>query len=310
MTSAAHAWMPVSPCGPPCTATPMPTVSRLRITARLCQVVAVLLLGLALAPLLALADDRGRTRWLRVFFGVLIRAFGARLEVHGDASLGVTGDRAGHRGALVVGNHVSWLDILVVNAIRPIRSVAKCEIAAWPVVGWLATRAGTIYVPRERLRALPATVTETARALRAGSLVNVCPEGTTWCGRRCGVFRPALFQAAIDGGVPVRPIALRYRLADHAVTTWPAFVGDETLLESVRRTVSLRGLVVETHVLDEIAPGRAADRRELARLAEAAVRAVVNRPGVTGDARHAVRTVGREDDRSLEPLLRRTTLST
>jgi 1-acyl-sn-glycerol-3-phosphate acyltransferase len=108
--------------------------------------------------------------------------------------------------------------------------------------------------------------------LRAGSLVNACPEGTTWCGLQLGPFRPALFQAAIDGGVPVRPVAVRYRLADGAPTTWPAFVGDETLIDSVRRTARLRGLVVEVHVLPEIAPGRAADRFELAALAESAVR--------------------------------------
>ena len=183
-------------------------------------------------------------------------------------------------------NHVSWLDIAAVNAVQPIRSVAKWEIGEWPVVGWLASRAGTIYLNRERLRDLPVTVAEIARALRGGSLVNVCPEGTTWCGQESGPFRPALFQAAIDGGVPVRPVAVRYRLDGHPVTTWPAFVGDETLLDSVRRTVSLRGLVIETHVLDEIAPGRAADRRELARLAETAVRQVLDRTDLPHETRH------------------------
>ncbi|HEY0805209.1 MAG TPA: 1-acyl-sn-glycerol-3-phosphate acyltransferase, partial [Pseudonocardiaceae bacterium] len=72
--------------------------------------------------------------------------------------------------------------------------------------------------------------------------------------------------------VPVRPIALRYRLAGGQPTTWPAFIGDETLIDSVRRTARLRGLVIDVHVLPEIAPGRAADRHELAAMAEAAIR--------------------------------------
>ena len=106
-------------------------------------------------------------------------------------------------------------------------------------------------------------------------MVNVTPEGTTWCGLTHGRFRPAMFQAAIDGGVPVLPVALRFRMADGTRTTAPAFIGDETIVDSVRRVAALRGLVFEVHVLDELAPGRAANRRELAALAEAAVDTVL-----------------------------------
>lgn len=158
------------------------------------------------------------------------------------------------------------------------RSVAESEIASWPIVGPLAARAGTVFLDRQRLRALPGTIAELTAALRSGALVNVCPEGTTWCGMRLGPFRPALFQAAIDARVPVRPVVVRYRLAGGATTTWPAFVGDETLVDSVCRTARLRGLVAEVHVLPEIASVGVASRHELAALAEAAVRAVVQ-PG-------------------------------
>jgi 1-acyl-sn-glycerol-3-phosphate acyltransferase len=246
----------------------MPTVGRVRRFVRLMSAAVVLLATLVVAPLLVVLPPGGREVLVRLVFRSMLRAFGARVDVHGDAMVGP----AGHRGALVVDNHVSWLDIVVVNAVRPMRSVAKREIASWPLVGALAGRAGTVYLDRERLRALPATVAELADALRGGSLVNACPEGTTWCGLGLGRFRPALFQAAIDGGVPVRPIALRYRVAGGQPTTWPAFIGDETLIDSVRRTARLRGLVIDVHVLPEIAPGRAADRHELAALAEDAIR--------------------------------------
>jgi 1-acyl-sn-glycerol-3-phosphate acyltransferase len=246
----------------------MPTVGRVRCGLRLVRAVGALLTSLVVAPLLVLLPNREPL--VRFVFRSVLRALGATVEVHGDRTLG--GVPTGHRGALVVDNHVSWLDIVVVNAVRPMRSVAKQQIKSWPLVGALASRAGTVYLDRENLRALPATVTELAGALRSGSLVNACPEGTTWCGLGLGSFRPALFQAAIDGGVPVRPIALRYRLSDGTPTTWPAFIGDETLIDSVRRTARLRGLVIELHVLPEIAPGRAADRHELAALAESAIR--------------------------------------
>ena len=221
---------------------------------------------------------------LRWVFASMLRAFGAKLEIHGDPTFARAQT---HRGALVVQNHVSWLDIVVANTVRPMRSVAKREIGEWPVVGALATKAGTVYLDRESLRALPTTVAELADALRGGAQVNVCPEGTTWCGLASGHFRPALFQAAIDGGVPVRPLAVRYRLSTGHTTTWPSFVGTETLIDSVRRTARLRGLVIEVHILDEIAPGRADTRAELADLAEAQIAAVLAGPAIPTQRRAA-----------------------
>ena len=280
----AHAWMPTSPCGPGCHAASAPTVGRLRGATRLVRAALVLLAALALAPLLIVLRGRSRAAMLRWVFTAMLRAFGARLEIHGDPAFGRAQTQ---RGALVVQNHVSWLDIVVANAVRPMRSVAKREIGAWPVVGALATKAGTVYLDRESLRALPGTVAELSDALRGGAQVNVCPEGTTWCGLAGGHFRPALFQAAIDGGVPVRPLAVRYRLDGGQTTTWPSFVGAETLIDSVRRTAKLRGLVIEVHILDEIAPGRANTRAELAALAEAQVAAVLAGPQIPAQRRAA-----------------------
>jgi 1-acyl-sn-glycerol-3-phosphate acyltransferase len=239
-------------------------VGRLLRTLRVAAVVTVVmfsLLSLVFLPVIG----RGGRNWLTraIFRGVLL-AMGIRLVVHGT----IPGPG---RGTLVVNNHTSWLDIVAVNAVRPMRAVAKKDIASWPVLGRLVSAAGSVYVDRAGLRSLPGTVATLADALRGGAMVNVTPEGTTWCGLTHGRFRPALFQAAIDGGVPVLPIALRFRLADGARTTAPAFIGEETIVDSVRRTAALKGLVLEVHVLPEIAPGRARDRHELAACAERAV---------------------------------------
>lgn len=260
--------MPASPCGPGCLGGQEPTVGRLLRVLRLTGLVTVVLLSLLCLPVFPLAGRRGRDRIARTIFRGVLLAMGVRLAVHGRVELG-------GRGALVVNNHTSWLDIVAVNAVRPMRAVAKRDIAGWPVLGWLVTAAGTVYVDREGLRSLPDTVGRLAEVLRGGSMVNVCAEGTTWCGLTHGRFRPAMFQAAIDGGVPVLPVALRFRLRDGRPTTAPSFIGDETIVDSVRRVAALRGLVLEVHVLDEIAPGRAGDRRELAALAEAAVDTVL-----------------------------------
>ena len=111
--------------------------------------------------------------------------------------------------------------------------VAKSDVRAWPVIGLLAARGGTLFIDRDRLRRLPAPWPRSPTRLRDGQSVLVFPEGSTWCGRTQGRFYPASFQAAIDAGAPVRPVALRYRLADGSPTTAAAFVGDDTLIASV-----------------------------------------------------------------------------
>lgn len=260
-----HAWMPTSPCGPDCLTSDEPTVGRIRATGRVVRAVGVLLGAMAVAPILPMIGRRGRERVVRWFFRAVLRAFGVRLAVFDEERL-----RAFRGGALVVNNHISWLDIVAINAVRPMRAQAKSEVRGWPVIGWLARVAGTVYVDRERLRRLPAAVAELAGVLRSGSLVTVTPEGTSWCGMASGPFRRAPFQAAIDGDVPVIPVALRF-LADGRETTAPAFIGDETLLDSLGRVARLRGLVLEMHVLEALPAGRTTSRRELAALSEAAI---------------------------------------
>ena len=259
-----HAWMPASPCGAGCLGGQEPTVNKLIRALRITAVVTIVFLSLLSLLLLPVIGRRGRNWLTKAIFRAVLLAMGVKLVVRGE----IPGPG---RGALVVNNHTSWLDIVAINAARPMRAVAKKDIASWPVLGWLVTAARSVYVDRENIRSLPGTVTMLADALRGGAMVNVTPEGTTWCGLTHGRFRPALFQAAIDGGVPVLPVALRFRLEDGTATTAPAFIGDETIIDSVRRTAALRGLVLEVHVLDEIAPGRAEGRYELARLAERAV---------------------------------------
>ncbi|GLZ35412.1 1-acyl-sn-glycerol-3-phosphate acyltransferase [Lentzea sp. NBRC 105346] len=258
-----HAWMPTSPCGDGCVGGQVPQVGKVRQVWRAFAAVTMILCGVFL--LLGIAVTRGRTRetLVRNWFHAVLRGFGARLKVHGPKRFQETRGR----GVLVVANHVSWLDELAIDAVQPIRIVAKRDIKDWPVLGPIITSARTVYLDRERLRLLPGTVRELSDALREGAAVGIHAEGTTWCGLAGGRYKPALFQAALDAGVPVRPIVLRYRVGERT-TTHPAFVGSDTLVDSIKRVLSLKGLVVEVHVLDEIAPGRASTRRELAALAE------------------------------------------
>lgn len=290
-----HPWMPGSPCGDGCLTPEEGRVGPVRRALRLTGAVLVVVAGLVLVPLLAVLP--GRDRIVRGVFRCLLATLGIRLVVRGEL------DGSG-RGALVVSNHISFADIMGLNAMRPMRALAKREIASWPVLGPLVSRAGTVFLDRERLSALPGAVAELATTLRSGALVTVNPEGTTWCGAASGRFRPALFQAAIDAGVPVRPVAIRY-LAGGRETTRPAFIGPESLVASLRRAVAVPDLTLELTVCPEIAPGRAADRRELAALAEAAVASALGTVTVAGTPTRVRDSAPAPAERPLPPSLPR-----
>ncbi|MFY1657361.1 lysophospholipid acyltransferase family protein [Micromonospora sp. WMMD1274] len=260
-------WRPASGCGPDCLPPPAaPDVSRLRRAGRLLGVLGMLVAGTGLAVLLPLLPaTRGRAA-LRGWALWTLRTLGVRLLVRGRAPRG---------RALLVANHVSWLDVLAVLAVSPARMLAKREVRRWPLVGALAAAAGTVFVDRSRPRDLPATVAQVAGALRSGRSVAVFPEGTTWCGaatdcRPSGGFRPAMFEAAVAAGAPVVPLRIGYRYAGDP-STLPAFLGEETLWASVRRVLAARGLTVSVTLSAALHPGEGADRRSLARIAEAAI---------------------------------------
>lgn len=285
-------WRPSSGCDDDClpAAGEVPTVPMVRRVLRLVAAFGMLLAGIAVVVLLPVLPSRERQALVRGWARGTARAFGVRLVVRG---------RLPRRRALLVANHVSWLDILAVLAVAPTRMVAKREIRSWPVVGLLAAAAGTVFVDRSRPLALPSTVGRVADALRAGRSVAVFPEGTTWCAgndaadcRPGGGFRPATFQAAIDTGSPVVPLRLTYRCeAIGSTTTVAAFLGADTLLRSVARVVAARELVVSVTIAGALHPARDADRRLLARAAESAVHLVPAAGAVTRARLRPVPTV-------------------
>ena len=241
-------------------------VRRARVQASFAGLISsALLFALAAAVLPA----RRRAPVLRGIFRGVLRAIGVRLVHRGDDRFDAG---PGHRRrVLVVANHLSWLDILVLGAVQPMRMVAKREVQDWPVLGAVAVRVGTLFIDRGGLRSLPSVVSAATDALRAGAVVGLFPEGTTWCGAAVGPFRRAGFQAALDAGAPVRPVAQRMLLLDGTVTSVGAFIGEDTLCDSLLRVLRLPGLSVEVYVLPLLVAGQCTDRRELARRAELAV---------------------------------------
>lgn len=240
-------WQPVSGCDSHCRDGADRSATPGAVMVRLVALTAVLGSGLLLVPLLRGPALRGVAR-------AMLRVLGIHLVRRGPVL---------KPGSLLVANHVSWLDILVLLAVSPVRLVAKGEVGGWPGIGLLAGRSGAIFIDRSRPKSLPGTVGEVADALRSGRTVAAFPEGTTFCGVNRGRFRPALFQAAIDAGAPVVPVSITYD------STAAAFIGDDTLFDSVRRVAALRSLTVTLVTAPALRPVPGADRRVLARAAQA-----------------------------------------
>lgn len=180
--------------------------------------------------------------------------------------------------ALLVANHISWLDIYVINALAPAAFVCKAEVRGWPFIGWLCERTETVFMPRGSRRAAKQAGETIALRLRQGWRVAVFPEGTTGDGSEVLPFHGALLQGAIDAGCRVQPLALRYVGEDGRPSTAAAYCGDTTLLQSLRRLASAPCLHVRLDILPPL-DGRGAERRALAAAAQAAIRHSLNRNG-------------------------------
>lgn len=223
------------------------------------------------------ADERREVT--RAWSLKLLRLAGMRLVVHNDQA------RLDH-GALVVGNHISWIDIYAINAWRPTPFVSKAEVRKWPVIGWLAHRLDTVFIHREKRRDAQRAMHEMAERLGQGGVVCVFPEGTTSDGVALLPFHANLFQAAVSAGAPVQPICLLYEDAEGKQSTAPAYVGDVSLAQSVDAVLRSRPITVHLYVGEAIEAGD--DRRVLAAKAREVVEGALR--GMQVGVAPAVRT--------------------
>ena len=202
-------WLPTAPCRPDtCLGERTPEVSQPRRALRLTACLVAALVGVLLSLPVRLLPYGTRDRLIRLWARVLLRTLGVTVNLgttgttgtpgtagtaraggasDGGAAVGgaavgagaVGGGAVGADGALVVANHVSWLDIPLLAAGRPGRSLAKTEVRKWPVLGPLVAWGGTVFLDRDRLRTLPDTVAAVTEVLRSGHPVIVFPEGST-----------------------------------------------------------------------------------------------------------------------------------
>ena len=204
-------------------------------------------------PRLAPAQRQARVQaWARRMLAVL----GVTLELRGQPPQ--------EGPLLLVANHISWLDILVMHAARHCRFVSKSDIRRWPIIGTLASGADTLYIERESRRDAMRVVHQMADGLRAGHILAVFPEGTTSDGRTLLPFHANLLQAAVSAQAPVQPVALQFMEADSGrISLAPCYIGDDSLLVSLWRTLT-GGPIVAVVRYGEPQSARGRDRRRWA----------------------------------------------
>ena len=233
----------------------------------------LLLIGLHLAHgalqaglLFPLAGAPGRRRLTRAWSRQLLALLGVRVESGGDLARVDTG--------LLAGNHISFIDIFVINAVLPSAFVAKSDVRHWPLIGWLCQRAETVFIERGSRKAAHQTHRQMLAALDSGQRLAIFPEGTTTAGDRLLPFHAALFQSAIDAAVPVHALALSYRGADGARSAAPAYIDEISLIDCLVSVLEAGGLVARVELAATYAPPLA-DRRHLAHHVRQAVAAVL-----------------------------------
>ncbi len=221
-------------------------------------VVAVPLALVALNPLAArvrvgsLTFEKTMVRW---WSGRLVRIFGLRIRRFGEPLPGAV---------LYVANHISWLDIGLMHSQRPVNFVAKSEIAGWPFVGWLASRAGTIFHRRGNTDSLNVVMGSVVAHLRTGEPVGVFPEGGSGHGDRVGTFHARIFQTALDADVRVQPVALRYG-RDGRQDPGVPFARKESFVANFLRVLGNPRMDAEVHYLEPV-PATPDARRRMAEL--------------------------------------------
>ena len=199
-------------------------------------------------------DEAQRLARKRHWSGRMLHALAIRVD-------GQVGDVS--PGTLFVGNHISWLDIFALNAMRPVSFVTKSEVRSWPLFGWLVANSGNLFIRRGYRQDAIEACKVLSEHLKSGRDVAIFPEGTTSDGRQLLEFRGGLLQSAIDCNKPVQPLALAYYDNDGERTTIAAYAGKISMVESLMAVLSCTSLTISLTALPLVdTQGR--ERKELA----------------------------------------------
>jgi 1-acyl-sn-glycerol-3-phosphate acyltransferase len=225
---------------------------------RLPAMVATLFLGLAiLIVLFPRWNSQQKQDMIRRWANWIIHILGVKV-VNRVVSQGLSQSAAGASlnqipgPFLLASNHISWLDIFVIDSVRPVSFVAKSDIKQWPVIGALCARAGTIFVERSLRHAVRDVLHHMRQELENGRCVGVFPEGTTGNMTALLPFHANLLQAAIAQQTTILPVALSYVTAQGELDLNALFVEPIGFFDSVLRISGVATTTVNLTVCEPV----------------------------------------------------------
>ena len=205
-------------------------------------------------------SSRVRTRWKQGWSAALLLWLGIRVRHTGQLPSGPL---------LLVANHVSWLDIFLINAVVPVVFVSKAEVRQWPLFGWFAAQNQTIFLERGVRGQASVIGKAVAEALSGGQIVALFPEGTTSLGNVLLPFHGALLQPALSAGAVVSPVAIQYIEGEEPPpSSSAAYIGEMSLWQSLWKVAGAQGLEAHLTLLPALSGN---DRKALAREARTAI---------------------------------------
>lgn len=225
-----------------------------RITAFIAFLTATTMLAICLRVTEIVASKSiNRTPWARYCFRWACRCLGLTVRQHGLPS---------DRTVLFVSNHISWSDIPILGSLAPIRFLSKTEVGQWPVIGWLARQAGTLFIQRGGGQARRVR-NQIAENLQAGESVLVYPEGTTSAGLTVLPFHGLLLRAASESNTPIQPITIVYRRAGRPDHLAP-FIGNDEFPSHLSRMLRQPAARVDVIFHDLVYPSAETPPQKLA----------------------------------------------
>lgn len=213
------------------------------------------------ASFLPFLSDRRRLRVKQSWSAHLLRILAVEIDA---------GNRTFAPASLVLANHISWLDVFVLNALHPLAFVAKADVRRWPLLGWLAAKNDTVFLRRGSRGHAKVVNAEIDALLAAGKCVALFPEGTTTDGTHLLGFHAALLQPAVETSCPVQPVAIAYFDENDQPSRAPAYVGDTSLQTCLWTILSCRKLRVRVRILPVLSTA-GQTRRTLAQTAHASI---------------------------------------
>jgi 1-acyl-sn-glycerol-3-phosphate acyltransferase len=215
---------------------------------RFCGLVILVLAGLIAGLVSPLMSYQFHCQFITKWHRAVVWIVGIKMEYSGAEFTS---------GALIVCNHVSWLDISVLGSRYPVIFLAKAEILGWPVLGYVVRKAGTLFIARGNGSASAAE--SITGALSSNQAVVIFPEGKTTDGLDVARFAPRLFQAAINTGRPVQALGLHYHDSPGNTLTDVSYVGDISFMQSLWKVLCVRGKSVKIHLFSAVSDPESRD---------------------------------------------------